>query len=214
MHRLDLDRSGLHHQVATPGTVRLAYHRHERSGRPRHNGGQNHCRQFGCSHENDPGWRHVPVIAAKLPSWDKKNLPLSSRRPQDIDNGSQSADTGTPCGTVRGTPSFKTVADKCPISHCQPVRCPVPELCPLNRVQAGATVIVRRLTAAPDVNQRLREMGFGEEQRIKVITLQSNLLCQVCNSRLGLSAKLAECILVEPVRALLRGNPLAGSVAA
>jgi Fe2+ transport system protein FeoA len=44
----------------------------------------------------------------------------------------------------------------------------------------------------------LREMGFGEEQRIRVITLQSHLLCQVCNSRLGLSWKLAESILVAP----------------
>ena len=59
-------------------------------------------------------------------------------------------------------------------------------------------VIIRQLTAAPEVNQRLREMGFVEEQRVKVITLQNNLLCQVCNARLGLSAKLAELILVEP----------------
>jgi hypothetical protein len=42
-------------------------------------------------------------------------------------------------------------------------------------------------------------MGFGEEQRVKVITLQNNVLCQVCNARLGLSAKLAEQILVETV---------------
>ena len=76
-------------------------------------------------------------------------------------------------------------------------------MCPLNRVRAGTTVVVKRLTASPEVNQRLREMGFGEEQRVKVITLQSNLLCQVCNARLGLSQKLAENILVEllpPVR--------------
>ena len=70
--------------------------------------------------------------------------------------------------------------------------------CPLNRVGAGSTVVVKRLTATPEVNQRLREMGFGEEQRVRVITLQSNLLCQVCNSRLGLSARLAEHILVVP----------------
>lgn len=63
-------------------------------------------------------------------------------------------------------------------------------------------VIVRQLTASPDTNQRLREMGFGEEQRVKVITLQSTVLCQVCNARLGLSAKLAESIMVEPVSSL------------
>jgi ferrous iron transport protein A len=72
-------------------------------------------------------------------------------------------------------------------------------MCPLSVVRAGTTVVVKRLTASPEVNQRLREMGFGEEQRVKVITLQNNLLCQVCNSRLGLSQKLAANILVEPV---------------
>jgi Fe2+ transport system protein FeoA len=70
---------------------------------------------------------------------------------------------------------------------------------PLNRVRAGCVVIIRKLTASPDTNQRLREMGFGEEQRVKVITLHNNVLCQVCNARLGLSAKLAENILVETV---------------
>jgi Fe2+ transport system protein FeoA len=95
------------------------------------------------------------------------------------------------------------VSDACPIPNCSTDRCPVPAVCPLNRVRAGTTVVVKRLTASPEVNQRLREMGFGEEQRVKVITLQSNLLCQVCNARLGLSQKLAENILVEllpPVR--------------
>ncbi len=75
-------------------------------------------------------------------------------------------------------------------------------LYPLNRVRAGCVVIIKRLTAAPEVNQRLREMGFGEEQRVKVITLQNNVLCQVCNARLGLSAKLAESILVQQVGSL------------
>ena len=58
-------------------------------------------------------------------------------------------------------------------------------------------MVVKQLTASPDINQRLREMGFGEEQRVRVIAFQSNLLCQVCNSRLGLSARLAAQILVE-----------------
>ena len=72
-------------------------------------------------------------------------------------------------------------------------------LCPLSKVRAGCVVIIKQLTAAPETNQRLREMGFGEEQRVKVVTLQNNVLCQVCNARLGLSAKLAESILVQQV---------------
>lgn len=69
----------------------------------------------------------------------------------------------------------------------------------MNRVRAGTTVVVKQLTASPDMNRRLREMGFGEEQRIKVLSLANNLLCQVCNARLGLSERLAETILVQPL---------------
>jgi len=71
-------------------------------------------------------------------------------------------------------------------------------------------VIIRQLTASPDVNQRLRELGFVEDQRVKVITLQNNLLCQVCNARLGLSAKLAETILVELASPTPPHHPSAG----
>lgn len=77
-----------------------------------------------------------------------------------------------------------------------------PALLPLSRARAGCVVIIKQLTADPDVNQRLREMGFGEEQRVKVITLQNNVLCQVCNARLGLSAKLADSILVQQLGSL------------
>jgi Fe2+ transport system protein FeoA len=66
-------------------------------------------------------------------------------------------------------------------------------------VLAGTTVVVKQLTASPDMNRRLREMGFGEEQRVKVLSLANNLLCQVCNSRLGLSDRLAQTILVQPL---------------
>ena len=37
---------------------------------------------------------------------------------------------------------------------------------------------------------------------MKVVTLQNNVLCQVCNARLGLSAKLAESILVQQIPAV------------
>lgn len=74
-------------------------------------------------------------------------------------------------------------------------------LYPLTKVRAGCVVVIKQLTASPETNQRLREMGFGEEQRVKVVTLQNNVLCQVCNARLGLSAKLAESILVQQITA-------------
>jgi hypothetical protein len=43
--------------------------------------------------------------------------------------------------------------------------------------------------------------GIGEKQIVKILSHQSNLICQVCNARLGISEELADTILVEPVRA-------------
>jgi Fe2+ transport system protein FeoA len=75
--------------------------------------------------------------------------------------------------------------------------CAGPKVCPLSRVQAGTTVCIKHLSTAPDVTDRLRELGMGEEQRIKLLARESNYICQVCNARLGISEKLAESILVE-----------------
>lgn len=72
-------------------------------------------------------------------------------------------------------------------------------LCPLNRVKAGTLVRVKQLCASPQVAHRLREIGFGEEQIIKLITSQANVICQVCNARLAISSHLAQIIFVEPV---------------
>jgi Fe2+ transport system protein FeoA len=70
----------------------------------------------------------------------------------------------------------------------------------LNQVKAGMSVRVKQLTAAPEVAHRLREMGFCEDQQIKLVSRHSNVICQVCNVRLGISADLAKTIWVEPVR--------------
>jgi ferrous iron transport protein A len=78
-------------------------------------------------------------------------------------------------------------------------RCAGPELCPLSRVKAGAVVCIKELSTAPDVTNRLRELGFCEEQRIKLLTRQSNFICQVCNARLAISERLADSIMVEAV---------------
>ena len=79
--------------------------------------------------------------------------------------------------------------------------CAGPPVCPLSCVKAGSVVCIRQLSASPEMRVRLREMGLGEKQIVKLLSRQSNLICQVCNARLGISQKLAESILVEPVRA-------------
>jgi ferrous iron transport protein A len=79
--------------------------------------------------------------------------------------------------------------------------CAGPAVCPLSRVRAGAVVCIKQLSTAPEVTDRLRELGFCEEQRIKLLTRQSNFICQVCNARLAISERLADSIMVEAVPA-------------
>jgi Fe2+ transport system protein FeoA len=74
------------------------------------------------------------------------------------------------------------------------------ELCPLSRVKAGVAVRIKQLCAAPELQNRLRELGLGEDQIIKLLTSQTNFICQVCNARLAISQQLAQLILVEPLR--------------
>ena len=82
--------------------------------------------------------------------------------------------------------------------------CPQPFICPLSHVRAGSAVRIKQLTASPEVTHRLREMGFCEEQKIKLLCQQTNIICQVCNVRLGISPQLAEQILVQPLSAQQR----------
>ena len=78
-------------------------------------------------------------------------------------------------------------------------QCAGPAVCPLSQVKTGSVVCIKQLAATPEVIARLREMGLGEEQKVKLLSRQANVICQVCNARVGLSEKLAEAILVEPV---------------
>ena len=79
--------------------------------------------------------------------------------------------------------------------------CPQPFICPLSDVRAGTAVRIKQLSAPPEVSHRLREMGFCEEQKIRLLAQHTNVICQVCNVRLGISTQLAERILVEPLQA-------------
>jgi Fe2+ transport system protein FeoA len=95
-----------------------------------------------------------------------------------------------PCRAVKKTPP------PCEIVEGQ---CAGPAVCPLTRVAAGTVVCVKQLAHAPDVRDRLRELGLGEEQRVKLVSRQSSVICQVCNARVALSEELAKAIFVEPV---------------
>jgi Fe2+ transport system protein FeoA len=82
--------------------------------------------------------------------------------------------------------------------------CARPDICPLSKVKAGTTVCIRELAASPVVKDRLREIGLGEAQKIRLLTSEANVICQVCNARVAISQELAEAILVEPVPASSR----------
>lgn len=88
-----------------------------------------------------------------------------------------------------------------------PGLCGEPETCSLAQVAAGESVRVRELRAPADVALRLREMGFCERQRIRLLSKHTHVICQVCNVRLGISRDLANMIVVEPVGAVRRVPP-------
>ena len=93
------------------------------------------------------------------------------------------------------------IGQTCKTALFEESRCTV---CPLSRVKAGVAVRIKELCAAPDVQNRLREIGLGEDQIIRLIASQANFICLVCNARLAISAQLAQLILVEPVTVLSR----------
>lgn len=76
--------------------------------------------------------------------------------------------------------------------------CGEPATCSLAQATAGTCVRVLELKAPADVALRLRELGFCEQQRIRLLSKHTNVICQVCNVRLGISKDLAGMIVVEP----------------
>ena len=95
-------------------------------------------------------------------------------------------------------PSLAPVNDAEHAAQCEDA-CPASEICPLNSVPAGTFVRIKQLASTPDINDRLREMGFCEEREIRLISQSASLLCQVCNARLGINPKIAQAIMVEPL---------------
>ena len=72
-------------------------------------------------------------------------------------------------------------------------------VCPLSQMRVGVACRIKQLKASPEIARRLREMGLCEDQHVKLLSQRSNVICQVCNLRLGISPKLAAAIWVEPL---------------
>ncbi|MBM3837648.1 MAG: ferrous iron transport protein A [Verrucomicrobia bacterium] len=77
--------------------------------------------------------------------------------------------------------------------------CGAQSLCPLTEIQAGTTVRIRRLNVSDELCQRLREIGFFEQQVLQCLAQRGGVICQIDNCRMGIGAKLAEGILVERI---------------
>jgi Fe2+ transport system protein FeoA len=97
-------------------------------------------------------------------------------------------------------PKLPSVKQK-PTHQCEILEgcCAGAEVCPLTQIKAGTRVAIKHLAVTPEMGNRLREMGFCEDQQIKLIARNSSFICQVCNARLGISKKLAEAIMVQAV---------------
>jgi Fe2+ transport system protein FeoA len=69
----------------------------------------------------------------------------------------------------------------------------------LSEIPAGRYVRIHQLQSEPDVSFRLREMGFCENAIVRlVVNGEGNLICEICNTRIGLNHALADDIIVSP----------------
>jgi ferrous iron transport protein A len=67
----------------------------------------------------------------------------------------------------------------------------------LNQVRVGSDVTIR-LLSGPGC-ERLRDLGFCEQLRIRKLTGGRNLICSICGTRMAISRELAEQVLVSPM---------------
>jgi ferrous iron transport protein A len=68
----------------------------------------------------------------------------------------------------------------------------------LNQVKVGCDVQIRFLSG-PGCD-RLRELGFCEELKLRKLTDGRNMICSICGTRMAISQELAKQVMVSPVR--------------
>jgi len=70
----------------------------------------------------------------------------------------------------------------------------------LAHTPSGKTVRIQQLNSQPETCQRLRELGFCENAAVRCVTNGSmQLICEVCNTRVGLNHSVAASIIVTPM---------------
>ena len=69
----------------------------------------------------------------------------------------------------------------------------------LTQIPVGRFARIHRLESQPEISFRLREMGFCENAVVRlVVNEEGNLICEVCNTRIGLNHAVANDIIVSP----------------
>ena len=67
----------------------------------------------------------------------------------------------------------------------------------LSNAPIGQQMRIKHIHSDPEVSARLREMGFCEDAIVRCITRNdSNLICEILNSRIGLNGSAASSIAV------------------
>ena len=68
----------------------------------------------------------------------------------------------------------------------------------LTEAPVGRRVRIKHLHSQPEICTRLRDMGFCENAIIRcVMKADGNIICEICNTRIGLNSYLANSILVS-----------------
>jgi len=69
----------------------------------------------------------------------------------------------------------------------------------LSNVSVGQRVWISMLCSTPETCSRLREMGFCENAVVRcVMKGEETIICEVCNTRIGLNSTIANSIDVAP----------------
>ena len=67
----------------------------------------------------------------------------------------------------------------------------------LKDIKIGESATIQCLRGDASVCQRLREMGFGESNIVEKVAESGALICKICNTKVVISKKLAENIVVR-----------------
>ena len=74
-----------------------------------------------------------------------------------------------------------------------------PKTLPLCLLAPGAQAEIFRLGGKDAINHRLRELGFCEAAKVRKISGRHTVMCEVCGTKLAISAELAQLIHVQPL---------------